>query len=152
MKKISLITKSPLETKKIGAILAQTILSTKNLNTAFLIGLKGDLGSGKTTFVKGFAKGLQIKKQIQSPTFIIFKKYKLKNKKYENFYHIDAYRLKTKKDLETTKILDIIKNNKVILVIEWINLIKKYLPLKKMVIVDFKNIGLNLRKIKIEIK
>ncbi|PIT97091.1 tRNA (adenosine(37)-N6)-threonylcarbamoyltransferase complex ATPase subunit type 1 TsaE, partial [Candidatus Berkelbacteria bacterium CG10_big_fil_rev_8_21_14_0_10_41_12] len=46
----------------------------------------GELGSGKTRFVQGFAKGLGIRKRLTSPTFVLMKKYK-------NLYHLDCYRL-----------------------------------------------------------
>ena len=55
-----------------------------------LILLTGDLGAGKTTFTKGIAKGLNIKDEVNSPTFNILKCY---FNKPLNLYHIDAYRL-----------------------------------------------------------
>jgi len=141
------LTKSAFQTKKLAFLLAQTILQTKKRGP-IIIGLIGDLGTGKTTFIQGFSKGLNIKYQIKSPTFLINKKYPLKNDNFKTFYHIDAYRIKTKKDLITTGINDALKDKRGIVIIEWANLIKKYLP-PQIIIIKLKHISQNLREIKI---
>ncbi|MCL4399759.1 tRNA (adenosine(37)-N6)-threonylcarbamoyltransferase complex ATPase subunit type 1 TsaE, partial [Patescibacteria group bacterium] len=84
--KLRIETKSNLETVKLGRVLGEEIL--KNGSGNFLIALNGDLGSGKTTFIKGLGRGLGIKNKITSPTFLMVRRYSiLKNKKYKNFYH-----------------------------------------------------------------
>ena len=50
---------------------------------AIVVGLSGDLGAGKTTFVQAVAKHLGVKNKVNSPTFVIIKKYSLKNKKHK---------------------------------------------------------------------
>ena len=102
------ITKSSAETKKIGEKTAEEILKRKLQKTAFVIGLKGELGGGKTTFLQGFAKGLMIKEKILSPTFVIIKRYKLKNlqtkfSKYSNMEkrHINTHWKRNFKFLQT---------------------------------------------------
>ncbi len=57
---------------------------SKNLknNSATVISLAGDLGSGKTTFAQNAGKVLKIKEKINSPTFVISKKYNINNKKF----------------------------------------------------------------------
>ena len=67
-------TKNPSQTRKLGEKLAKEILTKKPKKTAFIIGLEGELGSGKTTFLQGFARGLGIKQKILSPTFVIMKR------------------------------------------------------------------------------
>jgi tRNA threonylcarbamoyladenosine biosynthesis protein TsaE len=125
-------TKSAAETKKIAALLAKEILkkstSQNKNNGAFIIALSGDLGSGKTTFVQGFANGLQIKKNIISATFLIIKNYRLKNKTFKKFYHLDCYRLKKIKELNILGFKEIITDPRNIVLIEWANKIKKWLP------------------------
>lgn len=64
-----LITSSFKETQQLGFDFA------KKLTSGGVIALHGNLGSGKTTFVQGFAKGLGIEKKIISPTFIIMRSY-----------------------------------------------------------------------------
>ncbi len=75
--KIKYITNSPSQTKKLGEKFAKEVLGIKPDKTAFVIGLKGELGGGKTCFLQGFAKGLGIKEKILSPTFVILKRFKI---------------------------------------------------------------------------
>lgn len=85
--------------------------------------LCGDLGAGKTTLVRGIAKGLNIKEVVQSPTFNIMKIY---FKGDRPLIHIDAYRLA---DIDTDIGLDeYIGYESGITVIEWPDFIKKLLP------------------------
>lgn len=121
-------TKSRAETRALGKNLAKEILMRKTGETAVVLGLKGDLGAGKTTFLQGFARGLDIKENILSPTFVIMKKLNIKNKNFKNFYHIDCYRLKNEKDLEILGFKEIIKNSQNIVAIEWPERISNMLP------------------------
>jgi len=134
---------------------------------ALIVALKGDLGSGKTTFTQGVAKALGIKQKITSPTFVIMKKYKislrssvvssqkkLKNLKTQDLIlntlvHIDAYRLKIGEDLKVLGWSEIIKNPKNIVLIEWPENVKEAMP-KKYVKVEFKHNGGDERKINIK--
>ena len=125
-----MITKSALETQKYGEKLAVKI---KN---GGIVCLHGDLGAGKTTLVQGIAKGLGIKKRITSPTFIIVRK-------YENFWHIDLYRVDNIKELGLHEIFTDPKN---IVVIEWPEIIKSILP-KHYIEVKIKNISENEREV-----
>lgn len=111
------ITNTPLETMEMGEKLAHVLPSGITLL------MTGDLGAGKTTFVRGLAKGLEIKDVVQSPTFNIMKIY-LKAKR--PLIHIDAYRLS---DIDTDIGLDeYIGYETGITVIEWPVYIKKLIP------------------------
>ena len=79
-----------------------------------MVFLRGELGSGKTTFVQGMAGGLGIKGFIRSSSFVIVNEYKGKKTK---LYHIDLYRLE-KKDLNNIG-LDEYLNGGGVCVIEW---------------------------------
>lgn len=81
---LALLTDNEQETKELGKMLS------KLLPPNSVVLLKGDLGSGKTTLVKGVAEGLGIKEPVLSPTFNILKCYFESN---PPLYHIDAYRL-----------------------------------------------------------
>lgn len=124
------LSKSSVITKKTASLLAKEILKTKNrFKGAFTIGLIGNLGSGKTTFIQGFIKAAGIKKRITSPTFLIIKNYRLKRtKKYQSIYHIDAYRIKKINELRSLNFSEIINNPKNIILIEWADKIKKIMP------------------------
>ena len=135
--------KNQRETSQLAKILAKEIIK-KPLKTkdALVIGLEGELGSGKTTFIKAFAKGLSIKRRLTSPTFVLMKKYK-------NFYHIDCYRIKDCKDILALDFQEIISNPKNIVLIEWAEKIKKILP-KQKIWISFKIISEKERKIKVQ--
>lgn len=136
------ITNSFGETQKLGCDFA------KVLKKGDVVCLYGDLGSGKTTFVQGLAEGLGIKKRIISPTFIIVRNYRIKNheSRIMNFYHVDLYRVESEKDIEGLGIEEIIDNKNNIVVVEWAEKLKKYLPQKRIDIKFFYEKG-NVRKI-----
>lgn len=125
----------------------------KDLKNATLVGLFGDLGVGKTTFVQSLAKYLGIKQKITSPTFPIMKRYPIRLPErptsgniYGDIYHIDAYRLEGKdipKELEMLGWGDIISNPKNLVMVEWPEILGKYLPknIVKIKIEHLKNNG-----------
>lgn len=100
----------------------------KNDNGAVIVGLYGDLGSGKTAFTQAMAKCLGVKETVTSPTFVIEKIYKLKNKNFDHLIHIDAYRLKSGDELLRLDWEEIAKNPKNIIVIEWPEKVAEILP------------------------
>lgn len=130
---IKVTTKNYKQTQKLGQLLAQEILKNPPQETAIVLCLYGDLGGGKTTFMQGFAKGLGVKQKILSPTFVIMKK-------FGNFYHIDAYRLKDYKDATELGLKELFKNSENIIAIEWPEKIKKILP-KSAIKIKFKFIS-----------
>lgn len=129
-------TKSKKETKDFGIVLGKIILTFgKNV----FIALKGGLGSGKTTLIQGIAKGLEIKEDINSPTFLIYKKYFISDNKW--LYHFDAYRIE-EKDLSNIGFDEIVKEKGNIVIVEWSENIKKRLPQERVEIkffIDGKN-------------
>jgi tRNA threonylcarbamoyladenosine biosynthesis protein TsaE len=139
---VEILSKSETQTKKVAKLLAEEIIK-KPLKTkgAAAIGLEGELGSGKTRFVQGFARGLGIKSRLTSPTFVLIKKYK-------NLYHIDCYRLNKPKDLLDLDFKEIISDPKNIVVIEWAEKVRSILP-KDTIWIKFEIINQNKRKIKI---
>lgn len=163
MKKIYL-TLNPTQTKKLGEILAtellkkakgekrtrlsssKEILKTKPLKGALVVGLEGDLGGGKTTFLQGFARGLGIKEKILSPTFIIMRKFHVPCSMFHDFYHIDCYRVGKSKEVLDLGLKEIISNSQNIVAIEWADRIRKILP-KKTIIFKFEFLGQTKRKI-----
>ncbi len=116
--------------------LAQNIESEKFPN--MVICLNGELGSGKTVFVKGFASSLGLSENITSPTFNIVKEYP--NGELP-LYHIDAYRLEDKKD--NIGISDYF-NKDGVTIIEWAELIEDLLPEERLDI-EFRLIDENTR-------
>lgn len=125
LKKIS---KNSFETGKIGQDLAKKILILPSQKKAFIIGLTGELGAGKTCFLQGFALELGIKEKILSPTFIIFRRFAVENAKFKNFYHFDCYRIKNEKEMSLLGFEKIISDANNIVALEWPGRIKKLLP------------------------
>ncbi len=138
--KLEIKSKSPTETKRIGRLLAKKILKA---NKRAFVSLRGNLGSGKTTFVKGFAKGMGISEEVTSPTFLIYKKYKGK----KELYHFDAYRIK-EKDLDILNFKNILEEENIVIV-EWSENIVKRIP-KKRITVSFSFISPKERKLIVE--
>lgn len=108
--------------------MAKDILVLSSTNHAVVLALKGALGSGKTTFVQGFAKGLEVKERVLSPTFLVVKEFELSHTNKTRLYHIDAYRLESSQELLDLGFKSIIANPKNIVVIEWADKVKDILP------------------------
>ncbi len=103
--------------------LAQNIESEKF--PSMVICLNGDLGSGKTVFVKGFARALGIDENITSPTFTIVKEY-LNGEM--PLYHMDVYRIDENQDFGVEDYF----NKEGICIIEWAELIENRLPAERL--------------------
>ncbi len=119
----------------------------KNLKGGEVLALEGELGAGKTTFIKGLAEGLKVADTITSPTFVLLKEYKGKiNDKKISFVHVDAYRADDIEDIKSVGIEDYLNRNDVILAIEWAEKIKEILP-KSTINISFLHIKEKERKI-----
>jgi len=118
---------------------------------ALVIGLEGELGSGKTTFIQGLAKGLGIKETITSPTFIIFKKFDIPHQPsgIRYFYHIDCYRINQPRELIDLDFKEILNHSQNIIVVEWVERIKKILPPKNILWINFGHLSQDQREITI---
>lgn len=147
-----MITSSREKTIELGEKIAHELKSKR------ILALYGDLGSGKTTFVQGLAKGLGIKKRIISPTFVISRQYKIPTHlgggeattstpaRCNAFYHIDLYRIENKRDLEGLGLEEIINDLQNIVVIEWAEKIKHLLS-ERRIDIYFEYIDENRRRI-----
>lgn len=113
---------SPEATEKLAVRLAAL------LQPGDILTLEGDLGAGKTTFTKGLAKGLGIKRTVNSPTFTILKQYE----GTLQLNHFDVYRLEhSDEDIG----FDELFAEEAVSVIEWAQFIEDYLPAERLGIV-----------------
>ncbi|MBU8908568.1 tRNA (adenosine(37)-N6)-threonylcarbamoyltransferase complex ATPase subunit type 1 TsaE [Desertibacillus haloalkaliphilus] len=121
MEKLTIETNSPEETLTLAERLAG-LLAPGDVLT-----LEGDLGAGKTSFTKGLAKGLGIKRVVNSPTFTIIKEYKGRLP----LYHMDVYRLEgSDEDLGFEEYF----HGEGVTVVEWASLIEEQLPENRLAI------------------
>jgi tRNA threonylcarbamoyladenosine biosynthesis protein TsaE len=104
-------TKSAEETIALGRDLASLLTPPK------IVLLRGNLGAGKTTIVKGIARGFGASEEedVTSPTFTLIHEYR---GPAATLYHIDLYRVDTQRELETLGLDDLMSENSVLL-IEW---------------------------------
>ncbi len=121
-------TNSPEETRSLGKKLAREILKVPPGKRGLVFGLEGDLGGGKTTFLQGFARGLGIREKILSPTFVILKRFPLPGSGFQNFYHIDCYRLKGPREIMALGFEEIVSLPGNIVAVEWADRIRKVMP------------------------
>lgn len=120
-------TRSATETKNQAKQLAE-ILRPRPAG-ATILALCGDLGAGKTTFIQGLAKAYGLpEKQITSPTFVIMKKYILKDGLFGQLIHIDCYRLNQASEIENLGWSELVADADNLIVVEWPDRIMSLLP------------------------
>ncbi len=100
---------------------------------ASVFALTGELGAGKTIFVQGFAKGLGIKDKIISPTFVLIRQHKIPQTRgaygtKKVLYHIDLYRLDDTTNFKHLGLQEIWSDPNNIVLIEWAERVKEFLP------------------------
>ena len=120
----------------------------KKISQGSVISLIGDLGTGKTTFTKGFAKQLGIEDHVTSPTFKLVSEYQ--GEKYK-LYHIDAYRMDGPNDFLNIGGEEYLSSKKNITIIEWGDLLMDLLP-EKTITVNFTRIKLPKESRRIQIR
>jgi len=105
----------------------------RTLHGGETLALTGELGAGKTAFVKGLAKALGIKQVVQSPTFLLMKCYPIgKNQEprtnFQALCHVDAYRIKNERELLAIGLGEKIGDPGTVTAIEWADLVPELIP------------------------
>jgi tRNA threonylcarbamoyladenosine biosynthesis protein TsaE len=116
---IEFISRSPEQTRRVGMRLGGV------LQTGDVIGLVGDLGSGKTTLMQGVASGWGSLDPVSSPTFVLVNVYR--HPEGSRLFHLDAYRLSSPAEAEDLDVIAMLDAGP--LVVEWADRIQKVLPL-----------------------
>lgn len=115
------VSESPEQTMDFAMRLAEL------LQPGDVLTLEGDLGAGKTTFTKGIAKGLGVKRTVNSPTFTIIKEYQGRLP----LYHMDVYRVESgEEDFGFEEYFE----GEGITIVEWAKLIEEQLPEERLMI------------------
>jgi tRNA threonylcarbamoyladenosine biosynthesis protein TsaE len=136
---VTRISRSPDETRRLGAELARTA------EPGLVVGLIGDLGAGKTQFVKGFAEGLGSNDRVHSPTFTLLNEY---GGGRLPLYHLDLYRLESPNQLHSAGLDDYLPPREGVALIEWFDRCPIRLP--KLAVVTIRQTGENEREIAYE--
>lgn len=104
-------THSVAETEAAGESFARSV------QAGWVIGLSGDLGAGKTAFVRGFARGLACSARVRSPTFALLNEYEGGRLR---LFHLDLYRLNSAEEVRSAGLEDYVTQPDGVSVVEWI--------------------------------
>jgi len=127
---------NPEDTQKIAQALRDALLVENEMGIAIgnprhhaqVVGLYGDLGAGKTTFMQFFGATLGVREKILSPTFVIEKIYPISKKDFDRLIHIDAYRIDDPTEMLTLGWNEIIQDPRNIICVEWADKIDNLFP------------------------
>ena len=119
---------------------------SNKLSTGNIVALFGDLGTGKTHFIKGVCRGLGVHEHVASPTFTIINEYDAGGVK---ICHVDCYRIQSEKELRDIGFEDYLFGSYICL-IEWADRIEKLLPPVRYDVRFQLGTGENMREIIIE--
>ena len=108
---VTLISHSPEETGQLGEDWGRAAVA------GWVIGLTGDLGSGKTQFVKGFARGLGVTERVHSPTFALAIEY---HGGRLPLFHLDLYRLENARDIFGAGLEEYFYQRDGVTIVEWV--------------------------------
>jgi len=127
-KKFEFLSTSPLYTEELAFKIS------RKLNCGNVLALVGELGTGKTTFVRGLVKGLGMGKErmVKSPTFTLFSIYPAS----KTIYHFDLYRI-DEEDFIDIGGLEYLQTQEGIVVLEWAEKVKLLLPMNTILIEFF---------------
>ena len=146
----TLFTESPEQTEEIGRTLASLLVSDNKLPT--FVAMYGDLGVGKTAFVRGFCSELCKGATVKSPTFALVNEYRCvaDNAPLKKVCHLDMYRITDEDDLYSIGFYDYLNDN-AYCIAEWCELIPYALP-EEYVSVKIEKTGLeDQRRITVEL-
>lgn len=141
------ISRAPSKTQELAVKIGKELINSKPQSTgAVVFSLEGELGAGKTTFVKGLGEYLGIKAVIKSPTFVIAKRFKALHPTIKTLYHLDCYRLEQAEDLSELGAGDFFSDPQALVAIEWGEKVKGILP-SGTITIQFEVLGERKRKI-----
>ena len=123
---VTLTSKSPEETFRIAEDFGKTA------HAGLVIGLVGDLGAGKTEYVKGFANGLGITERVHSPTFTLVNEYRSGRLPC---YHMDLYRLETPDQIHAAGLEPYFEPKDAVTLIEWFDRARGLVPVSDHLVI-----------------
>jgi tRNA threonylcarbamoyladenosine biosynthesis protein TsaE len=144
-------TRSPEETQALAARLVTALAAEQGLRgTSTIVALQGDLGAGKTVFVKGVAKALGVEEMVTSPTYVIEKVYRLPpGHPWKHLIHIDAYRLEGAEELHTIGWDEAATDPGNLIMVEWPEQVGRAMP-DRAYWVEFAQVDEHTRRITVD--
>lgn len=95
---------------------------------ATVVGLQGELGSGKTAFAQALGKMMGASEHIVSPTFVIMKSYDINWRGFRKLIHIDAYRIESESELLNLGWDELVENPQHLILVEWPERVEGIMP------------------------
>jgi tRNA threonylcarbamoyladenosine biosynthesis protein TsaE len=129
---------SPAHTQAFAVEVARAIRKAPRRKHATVLALRGDLGSGKTTFTQAFLRAFGVRRRVTSATFDLMQRYPLRDRWFKTAYHLDGYRLRTAADFRALGLADILRDPHVTVLIEWPTRARTLLP-KKTISISFRH-------------
>jgi len=128
--KLQVLSENLQETEKIASFFVKYIIDcpARGRKKGLVISLEGDLGAGKTEFVKGIGKALQVKENIFSPTYLLMKSFPLQNSCFQFLWHLDCYRLEKEEEAKVLDLEELFSDPANLIFVEWGDKIKNLLP------------------------
>lgn len=125
-------------------------LIAKKVKPGNIVALYGDLGAGKTTFVRYLVSALGFKDRVQSPTYVLIRKYsRIQTSIFKRIYHADLYRLTSEAELSDLGLQELFSEKDSLIVIEWPEIVERYLP-RSSVKVYFEYVDEKTRRINVQ--
>ena len=142
---MDVLSRSTQETEELAKRLAT------QLKSGDVLALHGDLGSGKTTFTSYLVSALGIEKRVQSPTFVILRRYAAEGVgrsggEVQAVNHLDLYRIQSREEVEDLGLSDLFSEPNSITVIEWPEVAEEFLP-ENVTKISFEYVDENTRRI-----
>ena len=146
--------KNLVELRAVAENFLQNLVARPSREGATVVGLSGDLGAGKTAFVKCIAAALGITEVVTSPTFILEKVYIIPRggvvgDRFLKLIHIDAYRLHSGDEMRALDWAAILKNESNLIFLEWPEQVEDAMP-KDMIKLSFNYVSEGVRSVTIE--
>ncbi len=142
---MEILSHSPQETVE----LAQSIAN--RLRPGDILALTGELGSGKTFFTAALANALNIKKRVQSPTFVLVREYtdETLQQPIKKIYHIDLYRLENEPEVIDLGLQSFFEVEQAVTIIEWPQIAQGLLP-QSTIYINFESVDEHTRRINVQ--
>ena len=113
---------------EVVALLLLEQIKIQPVTGAFVLGVSGNLGAGKTTLTQVLAKKLGVVASVKSPTFLLMEAYSISFDRFHRLIHIDAYRLDKPEELANIGFFDLIKDNQNLIIVEWPEKVSSIMP------------------------